>query len=208
MFTAYFHLLMILYVNQQGPQNLGTAKVMVVHQTLFCVRKKGQACETSIIPPSYSECKYTQQFTLQAVNNTAITTYGCKSLSLDLGLRRTFCWVFIIADVQNPILGADFLRNYSLLVDMKHSKLLDSLTQLRVQDVVSQESSPSPTFCNIHQLMNSKQSFQTFLMSLNHSMGTTHHTQCHSPYYNYWLASKCTSLTPLSREAKNRSPGV
>ena len=26
MFTAYSHLLMILYVNQQGPQNLGTAE--------------------------------------------------------------------------------------------------------------------------------------------------------------------------------------
>ena len=32
---------------------------------------------------------------------------------------------------------------------MKYSKLLDSLTQLRVQGIVSQESSPSPTFCNI-----------------------------------------------------------
>ena len=106
--------------------------------------------EVSVIPPSHTERKYPQQaFTLQAVNNTAITTYGCKSLTLDLGLRRTFHWVFVIADVQNPILGADFLRNYSLLVDMKHSKLLDSLTQLRVQGVVSQGSSPSPTFCNI-----------------------------------------------------------
>ena len=87
--------------------------------------------EVSVIPPSRTERKHSQQaFTLQAVNNTAITTYGYKSLTLDLGLRRTFCWIFIIADVQNPILGADFLRSYSLLVDMKHNKLLDSLTQL------------------------------------------------------------------------------
>ena len=32
---------------------------------------------------------------------------------------------------------------------MKHNKLLDSLTQLRVQGIVAQESSPSPTFFNI-----------------------------------------------------------
>ena len=104
----------------------------------------------SVIPPSRTECKHSQQaFTLQAVNNTTITTYGCKSLTLDLGLCRTFRWIFIIADVQNPILSADFLRSYSLLVDMKHNKLLDSLTQLRVQGIVSQKSSPSPTFLNI-----------------------------------------------------------
>ena len=106
--------------------------------------------EVSVIPPSHAERKRSQQtFSLQAVNNTAITTYGCKSLTLDLGLRRTFRWIFVIADVQTPILGADFLRHYSLLVDMKHNKLLDSLTQLKVQGIVSQESSPSPTFFNL-----------------------------------------------------------
>ena len=60
--------------------------------------------EVSAIPPSRTERKHSQQaFTLQAVNNTAITTYGYKSLTLDLGLRRTFRWIFVIADVQNPI---------------------------------------------------------------------------------------------------------
>ena len=103
--------------------------------------------EVSVIPPSQTDRKCPQQnFTLQAVNNTSITTYGSRSLStLNLGLRRTFRWIFIIADVQHPILGADFLHNYSLLVDMSHNRLLDSLTQLKVQGIVTQESSPSPT---------------------------------------------------------------
>ena len=102
--------------------------------------------EVSVIPPSQTDRKYPQQnFTLQAVNNTSITTYGSRSLTLNLGLRRTFRWIFIIADVQHPILGADFLRNYSLLVDMSHNRLMDFLTQLKVQGIVTQESSPSPT---------------------------------------------------------------
>ena len=106
--------------------------------------------EVSVIPPSHAERKCSQQtFALQAVNNAAITTYGCKPLTLDLGLRRTFHWIFLIADVQTPILGTDFLRHYSLLVDMKRNKLLDSLTQLKVQGIVSQEPSPSPTFFNL-----------------------------------------------------------
>ena len=53
-----------------------------------------------------------------------IATYGNQLLTLNIGLRRTFQWVFIIADVKNPIIGADFLRRYSLLVDVEHNQLL------------------------------------------------------------------------------------
>ena len=74
---------------------------------------------------------------LQAVNNTTIATYGTCSLTLDLGLRRTFRWVFIIADVSKPILGADFLKHFGLLVDMRAQRLTDSVTQLKVQGITS-----------------------------------------------------------------------
>ena len=102
--------------------------------------------EISVIPPSRTERKHQQDdFSLQAVNNTAIATYSRRSLTLDLGLRRTFRWVFVVADVKNPILGADFLRHYCLLVDVRQSRLSDALTQLKVQGIVCQDSSPSPT---------------------------------------------------------------
>ena len=75
--------------------------------------------EVSVIPPSRTDRKHRQDNqTLQAVNNTSIATFGTRSLTLDLRLRRTFRWVFVIADVKNPILGADFLRHFSLLVDV------------------------------------------------------------------------------------------
>ena len=100
----------------------------------------------SVLPPSRSDRKYAREgCNLLAVNGSAIATYGERSLTLDLGLRRTFRWVFIIANVQSAILGADFLRHYSLLVDMKHSRLVDAITQLRVQGISSKVSSPSPT---------------------------------------------------------------
>lgn len=64
--------------------------------------------EVSIITPSHFERHYRQtNITLQAVNSTPIATYGKRSLSLDLGLRRIFHWIFIIADVKTPILCAD-----------------------------------------------------------------------------------------------------
>ena len=69
---------------------------------------------------------------LQAANGTLIKTYGQKSLTLNLGLRRTFTWVFVIADVKQHILGADFLGNYELLVDVSRRRLIDQLTSLSI----------------------------------------------------------------------------
>ena len=100
----------------------------------------------SVIPPSPSERHRNKdsKLTLQAVNGSSITTLGTRSLTLNLGLRRTFRWIFVIADVQNPILGADFLRNFGLLVDMKHTRLLDTTTQLHVQGITMHTLSPHP----------------------------------------------------------------
>ena len=103
--------------------------------------------EVSVVPPLRSERKHAhceEHCLLQAVNNTPIKTYGKRSLALDLGLRRNFRWLFIVADVKHPILGADFLRNCSLLVDVKHGRLSDGLTNLKVQGIISHEVSPRP----------------------------------------------------------------
>ncbi|GFV17762.1 retrovirus-related Pol polyprotein from transposon 17.6 [Trichonephila clavipes] len=50
---------------------------------------------------------------------------------LNLGLRRPFIWTFIIADVSSPIIGADFLKHFNLLIDLKKKKrLMDVETSL------------------------------------------------------------------------------
>ena len=53
--------------------------------------------------------------------------------------------MFVIADVQSPILGADFLRHFGLLVDLRHSCLSDETTHLQVQGIISSALSPSPS---------------------------------------------------------------
>nr|GFT69326.1 transposon Ty3-I Gag-Pol polyprotein [Nephila pilipes] len=75
---------------------------------------------------------------LFAANGTVISTYGQQLVTLDLGLRRVFKWSFIIAAVSQPIIGADFLRHYGLLVDIRHGRLVDSLTKLQAQGTVQQ----------------------------------------------------------------------
>ena len=82
-----------------------------------------------------------------AINNTPISTYGKQSLTLGLGLCQSFLWVFIVADVQKPILGADFLRHSGILVDMRQHRLVDTATHLYIQGILSSHSSPSPSVC-------------------------------------------------------------
>ena len=51
-------------------------------------------------------------FELNAANNSTIKTYGYHLLNLDFGLKKTFSWKFVIADVSLPIIGSDFLSFY------------------------------------------------------------------------------------------------
>ena len=99
--------------------------------------------QVSIIPPTRSDrLRKRESFTLSAVNGSTIATYGQRSLTLNLGLRRTFRWIFIIADVSKPLLGADFLHHFGLLVDMAHGKLVDTHTHLSIH---TEGTPPSPT---------------------------------------------------------------
>lgn len=72
---------------------------------------------------------------LFAANNTPIKTYGEKTVRLNFGLRRSFEWTFIVADVKTSILGADFLRHYQLLVDLHKKKLVDKITELSINAI-------------------------------------------------------------------------
>ncbi|XP_078051838.1 uncharacterized protein LOC144477985 [Augochlora pura] len=72
-------------------------------------------------------------YVLHAANGSKISTYGYVSLRLNLGLRRDFMWRFVIADVTTPIIGADFLSFYHLLVDLCAKRLLDGITTLKTR---------------------------------------------------------------------------
>lgn len=71
-------------------------------------------------------------YDLSAANESTIKTYGSLTLTLDLGLRRSFTWIFTIADVASPIIGSDFLGHYNLLPDCHHKRLIDGVTGLTV----------------------------------------------------------------------------
>lgn len=67
---------------------------------------------------------------LFAANGSRIPAYGEKQITLNLGLRRQFSWPFVVAKVSKPILGADFLHHFGLVVDLKNRKLIDTTTKI------------------------------------------------------------------------------
>lgn len=89
--------------------------------------------DVSILPASFNnKLKQPETYTLFAANGTPINTYGKRLITINFGLRRQFEWEFLVADVTRPIIGADFLAHYGLLVDVKNKKLTDETTKLSV----------------------------------------------------------------------------
>lgn len=95
-------------------------------KTQFLVDTGSDLC---VFPRSQlQERRAATDYQLSAANGTTISTYGYAHFNLDLGLRRTYPWRFVVADVTKPIIGVDFLCFYNLIVDCKNKKLTDSLT--------------------------------------------------------------------------------
>ncbi|GFT85219.1 hypothetical protein TNCV_496741 [Trichonephila clavipes] len=112
--------------------------------------------------------------------NTKIPAYGMVRKELNLGLRRPFIWTFIIADVSSPIIGADFLKHFNLLIDLKKKRLMDVETSLFTPCVFSNIVQPSIltvdaniSFKNI--LSEYPDLSNPSLISKSASHGTVHH---------------------------------
>jgi len=69
---------------------------------------------------------------LRAANGTLIRSYGTRLVPLKFH-SRTLTWKFIIADVAKPIIGADFLSHFDLLVDLSRQRLVDASTFSSIQ---------------------------------------------------------------------------
>ena len=122
---------------------------------LFCVTDRTSklfllidtGAEVSLIPPTHRKPHSPQErFTLLSANGTRISTYGRQSITLDLGLRHTYQWIFIIADIKHPIIGADFLNHFNLLVDLKCKRLIDNTTHYQTQGAPTQQLPLSPVW--------------------------------------------------------------
>ena len=104
--------------------------------SLFHVYDKSSRCkflvdtgvEVSVFPATSRDRRFGRiGLELQAANGSRMKSYGFKLLKIRLPCG-TFRWSFILADVGQPLLGADFLRQHALLVDVKHQRLVNALS--------------------------------------------------------------------------------
>ena len=83
----------------------------------------------SVLPKRYSKDFTSRSILapyLYAANSQKITTYGTKELTLSFeGNNKLYKWSFIVADICDAIIGADFLSHYDLLVDCRNSKVFE-----------------------------------------------------------------------------------
>ena len=84
--------------------------------------------EISVVPATGLDTRTKQPGPmLLAANGSSIRTYGRRKLTLHIA-SKTYIWNFTVADVSQPLLGADFLRCNALLVDLKGQRLVDAAT--------------------------------------------------------------------------------
>ena len=117
------------------------ANIALFHSKLLYVADKRHKCKylidtgvaVSVLPKSCANgISDADSLLLVAANNSTINTYGnCKRV-VDVGLKREYPWTFIVEDVQQPIIGADFLIHYNLLVDLRNRCLRDMRTGLAI----------------------------------------------------------------------------
>lgn len=82
-------------------------------------------------------------YELSAANGSNIKTYGTINLTLNFGLRRSFVWKFVVADVTTAIVGSDFLAYYHLLPDCRVKRLIDGVTSLTAPASSANSEQPS-----------------------------------------------------------------
>lgn len=112
--------------------------------------------DISVLPVSKKNRQTpSNRFKLYAANGTEIKTYGVKTLVLTLQLRRSFRWDFVVADVKQPILGADFLSYHKLLVDLSTKRLIDQVNECNITvSIVSSKQPSIKTLCSKHPYYN------------------------------------------------------
>lgn len=129
---------------------------------------------------------------LHAANGTRIKVYDKKYVTMDIRLRRRFNCPFSVADV-----GMDFLATNGLLVDLKHRRLIDGLTNLSSTGGVTDTSVHSVT------LVDSNHPFRELMTEFKHitlptmiktavQHDVSHHIQTKGPP----VASKCRRMAP------------
>lgn len=93
--------------------------------------------DVSVVPPTAEERQFGPgRRTLYSATGASISTFGERLLSVDFGWRQEpYQWTFVLADVEYGIIGADFLYNFALSVDIRNKCVLEGPTGVTIPGV-------------------------------------------------------------------------
>ena len=156
--------------------------------------------DISVLPLSSAKGNVTPaNFKVYAADGTPIPTFGSRTLTLNLGLRRPYTWTFTVARVQQPIIGADFLRHHGLLVDLKQRRIIDDCTKMYKLAQLSTSTQPSITTI-------SNENSDRYNSLLKEYIDITRPTQTHNEPKHKVRHHIATSGRPCAERARRLAP--
>ena len=81
----------------------------------------------SVIPRDEKD-KIDATYTLRAANGTKIPTYGTANITVELGMEIPMQHNFVKADVNEAIIGVDFIVNHGLIINMYNGTIIHGKT--------------------------------------------------------------------------------
>lgn len=130
------------------------------------------------LPPFPHDRGKRQPSKLDAAGGTTIPTCGLRAITINLGLRYIFQWVFIVGDTQYPILGAYFLQKFNLLVNVRGHRPYDATTHLAVSGVRTKLQSTYPFQCRLS-IRQCSSTLSILVSSLHFTIPVQHKIQHH-----------------------------
>ena len=78
---------------------------------------------------SFKIANYPSEQFLIAANAAKISTHGERTMNLKLSKSCTIKWTFLSAEISFNLIGADFLEQNNLLVDLHNHILINAMTK-------------------------------------------------------------------------------
>jgi len=103
---------------RKGPSLSAPSKSGVLTRYLFVTDRNTMSSfhgSSVYIHRNLYKARYKSDYELSTANGTIIKAYGIELLTLNFCFPRDFTWRFIVTDVFQPIIGADFLSSYGFL---------------------------------------------------------------------------------------------
>lgn len=127
-YTTGFYDIPLLFVKERNS--------IYVHDTRTDIKfLVDTGAEKSIMPVDPNKPPSNHYVKLIAANGSYIDTYGEELITLTFGNGHKYHWKFVIADVEEPLLGADFLKEHNLMVDIKGRQLVKSQRQPTINQI-------------------------------------------------------------------------